>query len=142
MLLLRTTTANAIPPAALVTPETIGADGDRIVLHISDGQRRVVDPEDVYYLESVDDETHVRLRGARPVVDLRNLGEVLPEFEPYGFLRVHRSYAVNLRRIHEIRRRSHGRDWEIKLEPPVNRVLPVSRSAFDDLSVAYGQQAP
>ncbi|MCP4662176.1 MAG: LytTR family transcriptional regulator [bacterium] len=61
------------------------------MLHISDGQRRVVDPEDVYYLESVDDETHVRLRGARPVVDLRNLGEVLPEFEPYGFLRIHRS---------------------------------------------------
>jgi hypothetical protein len=26
-----------------------------------------------------------------------------------------------------------GRDWEVQLEPPVNRVLPVSRDALPDL---------
>jgi DNA-binding LytR/AlgR family response regulator len=34
---------------------------------------------------------------------------------------------VNLRRIHEIRRRQGRQDWEVKLDPPVNKVLPVSR---------------
>ena len=36
------------------------------------------------------------------------------------------SWAVNLRRVREIRPMEDG-GWEVKLDPPVNRVLPVSR---------------
>jgi len=39
---------------------------------------------------------------------------------------IHRSWAVNLRRVREIRPAAGG-GWEVKLDPPVNRVLPVSR---------------
>ena len=52
-------------------------------------------------------------------------------------LEIHREYAVELRRIREIRRRDEGRDWEVKLEPPVNRVLPVSRGALAKLWRAF-----
>ena len=44
---------------------------DRVVLHLGDGVRRVVDPADVYYLEAQDEDTRVRLRSARPLVDMR-----------------------------------------------------------------------
>ena len=100
---------------------------DRVLLHVRDGLRRVVDIDDVYYLEAAGDATRVRLRSAKVLLDVRRLGDLLPAFEPRGFLRIHREYAVNLRRVREIRRRDRGRDWEVKLEPPVNRVLPVSR---------------
>lgn len=111
---------------------------DRVLLHLVGGQRRVVDPEDVYYLEVLEEATRVRLRSARPLVDTRPADELLPLFEPYGFLQIHREYVVNLRRIREIRRRASGRDWEVKLEPPVNRVLPVSRGALGSLWKSHG----
>ena len=38
---------------------------DRVVLHVSDGLRQVVDPADVYYLEAQNEDTLVRLRSER-----------------------------------------------------------------------------
>jgi len=73
------------------------------------------------------------LRAARPLVDRRPTRELLPHFLPHGFLEIHRQYVVNLRRVREIRRRAGSREWEVKLEPPVNRVLPVSRGALKEL---------
>ncbi len=110
---------------------------DRVMLHVGDGVRRVVDPDDVYYLEAQDEDTRVRLRSARPLVDMRPIRELLPHFAPHGFLQTHREYVVNLRRIRQIRRRADSRDWEIKLEPPVNRVLPASRAALPKLWRAF-----
>ena len=112
---------------------------DRILLHLDGGRRRVVDPAEVYYLEVLEEATRVRLRSAQTLVDTRPADEVVPLFEPYGFLQIHREYVVNLRRIRTIRRRDNGRDWEVKLEPPVNRVLPVSRGALSSLWKAFGE---
>jgi DNA-binding LytR/AlgR family response regulator len=113
---------------------------DRLILHTADGRRRVIDPADAYYLEAGEGDTLVRLRSSRPLVDVRRFWQVATAFEPHGFLRINREHAVNLRRIREIRRRSSGRDWEVKLEPPVNRVLPVSRSALPELLKALGEK--
>ena len=110
---------------------------NRVLLTLADGLRRVVDPADVYYLEAEGGETLVRLRSAKRLLDLRELGEVIPLFEPHGFLRISREAAVNLRRIRDIRLRPSGRDWEVKLEPPVNKVLPVSRSVLNALWEAF-----
>ncbi len=118
----------------------MSAPVDRILLHLGGGRRRVVDPSEVYYLEVLEEATRVRLRSARALVDSRPADEVVPLFAPHGFLQIHREYVVNLRRIREIRRRKNGRDWEIKLEPPVNRVLPVSRGLLGSLWKAYGAE--
>ncbi len=112
---------------------------DRVLLHLESGERRVVDPAEVYYLEVLEEATRVRLRSARALVDSRPAEEVMALFEPFGFLQIHREYAVNLRRLRTIRRRDNGRDWEVKLEPPVNRVLPVSRGALESLWKAFGE---
>ena len=46
-------------------------------------------------------------------------------------LRVHRSFLVNMDRVRELRLRSGDpNDWELKLDPPVNKVLPVSRPGY------------
>jgi len=110
---------------------------DRVVLHLGDGLRRVVDPDHVYYLEVQDGDTRVRLRSARLLVDMRPLRELLPHFAPHAFLQIHREYVVNLRHIRQIRRRDDGREWEVKLESPVNRVLPVSRRVLAKLWQAF-----
>ncbi|MCI0854967.1 MAG: LytTR family transcriptional regulator DNA-binding domain-containing protein, partial [Chloroflexi bacterium] len=50
---------------------------------------------------------------------------------------IHRSYIVNLNRARELRARGE-RDSEIKLDPPVNKVLPVSRTAYTELRKLLG----
>jgi len=112
----------------------------RVLLNVSELRRVPVDPKDVYFLEAVGDDTLVRLRSKRRLRDVRSLGTLLKEFTPYGFLRIHRNHAVNLARIQEIRRRKGREDWEVKLEPPVNRVLPVSRGEVAKLLRAFGRR--
>jgi hypothetical protein len=51
-----------------------------------------------------------------------------------GFVRTHRNTLVNPTHVREVRRRAQGEDWEIKLDPPVTLVLPVSRAACGRLS--------
>jgi len=51
---------------------------------------------------------------------------------------IHRSWAVNLRRVREIRPTADG-GWEVKLDPPVNRILPVSRRRVSTLWECFGE---
>jgi len=46
--------------------------------------------------------------------------------------RIHRSYIVNLKRTRDVRARGE-RDSEIKLNPPVNKVLPVNGAEYSKL---------
>lgn len=111
----------------------------RILVHISRIEHRVLDPADVYSLHARGGETEVRLRSRTPVTDVRPIGDVAPLFEPFGFVRIHREHAVNIARIRLLRLQADGRDWELKLEPPVNRVLPISRARLKQLRRSLGE---
>jgi DNA-binding LytR/AlgR family response regulator len=110
----------------------------RVFLHLADRRRRVIDPHAIYYLEADGDDTIVRLRSRRTLRDVRPLAELEPLFSRPGFFRVHQSFLVNLDRVYEIRPRSTGsRDWELSMEPPVNRVIPISRERLRELWRRY-----
>jgi len=66
---------------------------------------------------------------------VRSLGEVMKDLGPAGFVRVHRNHAVNPGRIREIR--PSGSGWEAQLEPPVNKVLAVTRGSLNALVATY-----
>jgi DNA-binding LytR/AlgR family response regulator len=110
---------------------------DRMLVWVTTSKALVVEAADVYWIEAEDSHTWVRRRGRERLRDHRSLAEVVSALADFGFLRVHRNHAVNLRRIAEIRRRGPGTDWEVKLEPPVNRVLPIARGREKDLFDAY-----
>jgi DNA-binding LytR/AlgR family response regulator len=44
---------------------------------------------------------------------------------------------VNLNRVLELRSRGDN-EWELKMDPPVNKVLPVSRRRLPDLRELLG----
>ena len=44
-------------------------------------------------------------------------------------------------RVREIRRQRDGRDWEVVMQPPVNRVLSVSRARLPGLLRQFGETA-
>ncbi len=112
----------------------------RVLLHLVDGRRIPVEPGEVFLLEAAGDETSVRTRGRRRLRDVRSLGEIMGRFPRQLFVRVHRSHVVNVDRVAEIRRRPNRRDWELRLEPPVNAVVPVSREELAALWQAYGEK--
>jgi len=111
----------------------------RFLIHLSRTEHRVVDPEDIFFVQAQGDESHVRLRGRRLLVDIRPLGDLEPILSTAGIIRIHRQHAVNPSRIHIIRKQADGRDWEVKLEPPVNAVLPVARDRLATLREALGE---
>jgi DNA-binding LytR/AlgR family response regulator len=114
--------------------------GRRLLLHLGPGLRQAIEPEDVYYVEAVGDDTRVRTRSARAVQDVRPIGEVARRLAAHGFVRIHRNHLVNPVHVREVRRRPGGEDWEVRLAPPVNVVLPVSRAALRELWAAFGEE--
>jgi DNA-binding LytR/AlgR family response regulator len=111
----------------------------RVIVHVSRSEHRVLDPEDVYYLRARGGETEVRLRAHTPLVDVRPIGELEPLFGPFGFVRIHREHIVNLARIRLLRLQADGRDWELKFEPPVNKILSIARDRLAGLRAALGE---
>ena len=82
----------------------------------------------------------MRLRSARRIRDVRALGDLLKALSGAGLVRVHRNHAVSVRHVLEVRRRDARKGWEVKLEPPVNRVLPVGRTYLARLWAAFGER--
>jgi len=69
-----------------------------------------------------------------------DIGEVSQMFEPFGFVRIHREHTVNIAHVRLLRLQTDGRDWELKLEPPVNSVLPIARDRLAALRAALGER--
>jgi two-component system LytT family response regulator len=113
---------------------------DRVALRLARGRLRVCDPADIYHLEADGSTTLVRIRSARRLRDVRPLGDLSALLSPHGFLRVHRSHAVNLRHVREVRPSPSGSEWELRLSPPLNVVLPVSREGAVWVRDAYGDR--
>jgi DNA-binding LytR/AlgR family response regulator len=113
--------------------------GRRLLLHLEPGVRQAIEGDEVYFVEARADDTAVRTRGARVLRDVRPMGVLAAAFLRHGFVRIHRDYLVNPRHVRRVRRRAQGDDWEVTLDPPVNVVLPVSRSGLAALWAAFGE---
>ena len=50
----------------------MGLANGKVLLHLTDRRRRVVEADDIYYLEAQGDETDVRLRASRRLRDVRS----------------------------------------------------------------------
>jgi DNA-binding LytR/AlgR family response regulator len=111
----------------------------RVLLHLEGDRRVPLEPGEIFFLEARGDETEVRTRGRRRLRDVRALGELIARLPRGRFVQIHRSLAVNVDRVAEVRRRANDRDWELRLEAPVNRVLPVARDRVAALWAAYGE---
>jgi DNA-binding LytR/AlgR family response regulator len=117
-----------------------GERGGRLLLHLGPGLRQAIESDEVYFVEAKGDDTEVRTRAARVLGDVRPIGVLAAPFLRRGFLRIHRNYLVNPRHVRQVRRRPRGEDWEVTLDPPVNAVLPVGRSALAALWAAFGEE--
>ena len=108
----------------------------RFLVQLAPDRWRAVDLMDVYLVEAKGDDCEIRLRDKDELLDIRRLADLEEVLAPLGFVRIHRSYLVNPDRILEIRRREESRGWEIVMEPPVNRILPVAGGKLGEVREA------
>lgn len=106
----------------------------RFLAHVADGLRQAIDTTKVIYIAAEADETEIRLEDGQAVRDVRSIAETEKIVRSADdFLRVHRSYIINLAHLHQVRRRGRGRDWECVLSEDDGPVVPVSRDRYPEL---------
>ena len=111
----------------------------KVAVRTAPGHVVFLDAAEIYYVEAAGGDTRLRTRHKRTYSSPRRLAEWEQALGAAGFERIHKSYLVNLARIRELRLREQDtNDWELKLDPPVNAVLPVSRSGLGRLRKRYG----
>ena len=111
---------------------------DHVLLHLGPGLRKPVAAAEIVLVEAQGEHTRIRLVGDRVFDDVRRLGDLEGLLRGHALLRVHRHTIVNLRHVAEIRRRPEGRDWELRLDPPMDLVVPIARQALSAVWAAYG----
>ena len=99
----------------------------RLLLRLDESRFDAVDAADIYYVEAVGGDSVVRTKRKRRYRSTETLAQISARLHGSRFYRVHRSFVVNLDRVRQVRRRPSG-DWELKLDPPVNAVIPIARS--------------
>lgn len=96
------------------------------------GRIILLEKDQIYYVKADGDDTLVRAARKKLYEHIEPLEEAEARMLSLPFLQIHRSYIVNLDRVYELRRRSEN-DWALRMDPPVNKVLPVSRDRISDL---------
>jgi DNA-binding LytR/AlgR family response regulator len=93
----------------------------RLAVETRDGTALLFDPAQVFYLEVDGHDTLVRTARRTPY----RIADLLSRLPSPPFFRCHESFVVNLARVRSIE--VAGRDRRLRLDPPVNRLLPVAR---------------
>lgn len=63
-----------------------------------------IDLNNIKYIEGMRDYIRIHQVGEKPIMALQNLKNIIEHLPPDNFMRVHRSYIVNLNKIHTIER--------------------------------------
>jgi DNA-binding LytR/AlgR family response regulator len=110
---------------------TNGGEDDEIVPvdSLAAGTTRLVGRSSILYLSANGDYVRVVTADGRYLMR-GSLGEIARRWEPFGFVRVHRQYVVNLRRATEIRPQLNG---TAMLVFPGGKEVPVARREVAEL---------
>lgn len=110
----------------------------RLAVLVEPDRYELLEVEDLYFIEAEAHDCRVRTRRKRERRSTERLADLEKRLAGTPVLRVHRSFLVNLERVRELRRREGARGWELKLDPPVNAVIPVGRSHLAALKRRLG----
>ena len=107
----------------------VGAEGTfdlRFPVKSEPGRVALLEKNQIFYVEAEADDSLIRTARKKLYRHSERLDQVENRLPSPPFFRIHRSYIVNLNRVFGLRSRG-GDEWELKMDPPVNKVLPVSR---------------
>lgn len=104
---------------------------------VCDGRILLLSPEEIRYAEAVRHDVWLVTDRGRVRAAIHGMENVERELAPYGFMRIHRSYVVNLARIREISR--HGKGvLTLSTHSQKKEAIPVSRRCTVELRQHLG----
>jgi two-component system, LytTR family, response regulator len=111
----------------------------RLPVKGGDGSIELIEIDGIFYLEARGDDTLVRTRRKKPYKSVQRIGELDQKLPAPAFVRCHREYIVNLNRVRSITPRDPDkRDYDLRLDPPVNRRIPIARDRLKEIRKILG----
>jgi two-component system LytT family response regulator len=114
--------ASARPSVHTLRPRPL----QRIVVRSEDGNIQVIPAARVDYVEADDDAVVIATAGAK-VRKQQSIGELAGELDPDRFVRIHRSYLLNIERVEKIE--LYAKDSRVAILRDGTK-LPVSRAGY------------
>lgn len=105
--------------------ETLGAAPRRLALRKNDSLI-MVDVDEILFASSSGGEVKIVTEELEGAANFRSLDELQRELPPTVFVRVHRSYVANIKKIHEIRPWFSG-SYQMRMSGGEGPVIPLSR---------------
>lgn len=97
----------------------------------------LIEIDGIFYLEAQGENTLIRTRRKKPYKSVQRLGELAKKLPAPAFVRCHREYIVNLNRVRSLTQRK-SRGYDFRLDPPVNRRIPIARDRFEKIRKILG----
>jgi DNA-binding LytR/AlgR family response regulator len=115
----------------------MGAAINKLPVKGADGSIELIEAGAIFYLEARQGDTLIRTRRKKPYRSVQRLHELAKRLSDAAFVQCHREYIVNLNRVRALTPRS-SRDWDLRLDPPVNRLIPIARKRLDKIHKILG----
>ena len=109
----------------------------RLPAKYADGSIDLIEINGIFYLEARGEETLIRTKRKKPYKSVQRLGKLSKKLPTPAFVRCHREYIVNLNRVRSLTPRK-SRDYDLRLDPPVNRRIPIARDRLDKIRKIIG----
>ena len=109
----------------------------RLPVKGADGAIELIEIDGIFYLEARGENTLIRTRRKKPYKSVQRLGELANKLPAPAFIRCHREYIVNLNRVRVLTPRD-SRDYDLRLDPPVNTRLPIARKRLETIRKILG----
>ena len=109
----------------------------RLPVKRADGSIDLIEIDGIFYLEAQGENTIVRTKRKKTYKSIQRLGELAKKLPAPAFVRCHREYIVNLNRARSLTPRS-SRGYDLRLDPPVNRRIPIARDRFENIRKILG----
>jgi DNA-binding LytR/AlgR family response regulator len=103
---------------------------EKLLIKEEFGKIRLIELSSIFYIEAEGGDTVIKTKRKRLYRSKEPLGEIEKRLK-FPFFRCHKSFIVNLNRIRTIEKR--GADYQFRLDPPVNTLIPISRKYFKKL---------
>jgi DNA-binding LytR/AlgR family response regulator len=103
----------------------------------ADGSIDLIEVGAIFYLEAQGGDTLIRTKRKKPYHSVQRLSELARKLPGPAFVRCHRAYVVNLNRVRSLAPRN-PKDYDLRLDPPVNRRLPIARDRLKEIRRILG----
>jgi DNA-binding LytR/AlgR family response regulator len=103
----------------------------------ANGSIDLIEIDSIFYLEAHQGDTIIRTKRKKPYRSVQRLHELAKKLPKPPFVRCHREYIVNLNRVRSITPRK-TQDYDFKLDPPVNKRIPISRKRLANIHKIIG----